>query len=423
MQKPWFKIALFNFLIAACIGALLRFAFVEEVTWLTFKYWLHGHSHVAMLGWVYLGLYALLIHVFLPEDKQRSAFYNIVFWLTQLSVIGMMVAFPMQGYASFSIAFSSLHILLSYLFVWRFWRDVSLRSQVVGVRSEESGGRSQVVGVFAVRFVRAALLFMVLSTVAIWAIPIIVASGQAGSALYYGAVQFFLHFQFNGWFIFAVLALFLKLLEQHNHSMPSKLMKVFFLLLVISCFLTFALAVTWSTPLPFLFLINSIGVSIQLAAVIVFILLVKKTWKHLAVKLEYWVRVLMGIAFASFVLKILIQTAVVIPYIATIGYTIRNFTIGFIHLMLLGMITCFLLAYGAHHKFLNFNTTKMKIALLLFLIGFGLSEAILFLQGTMFWGAMGFMPYYYELLFGVSLLLPLGVGSLLVFDKKAVADL
>jgi len=42
-------------------------------------------------------------------------------------------------------------------------------------------------------------------------------------------------------------------------------------------------------------------------------------------------------------------------------------------------------------------------------LGFVLSECLLFLQGTMLWWGIGFLPQYYELLFGCSLLLPLGI--------------
>ena len=49
---------------------------------------------------------------------------------------------------------------------------------------------------------------MLLSTLAIWSIPPIMIKMGAGSPIYQAAVQFYLHFQFNGWFIFAVLGLF-----------------------------------------------------------------------------------------------------------------------------------------------------------------------------------------------------------------------
>ncbi|MCB0554497.1 MAG: hypothetical protein KDD02_13180, partial [Phaeodactylibacter sp.] len=97
MPKVWFRIALINFFIAAVMGAILRYAFVEEISWLKFRYFLHGHSHVAMLGWLYLGLYALLVHSFLPEVRQHSPFYRNNFIVAQASVVGMLIAFPIQG--------------------------------------------------------------------------------------------------------------------------------------------------------------------------------------------------------------------------------------------------------------------------------------------------------------------------------------
>ena len=75
MPKKWIVIALLNMLIAVSIGALLRFAYVEEISWLAFKNFLHAHSHAAMLGWVYLALFTFLISTFLP--KNRTIKYNI----------------------------------------------------------------------------------------------------------------------------------------------------------------------------------------------------------------------------------------------------------------------------------------------------------------------------------------------------------
>ena len=50
-----------------------------------------------------------------------------------------------------------------------------------------------------------------------------------------------------------------------------------------------------------------------------------------------------------------------------------------------------------------------KLAIGLILAGIILTELILFIQGTMLWNVMGFMPYYYEVLFGVSILIPVGI--------------
>ncbi|HFA48594.1 MAG TPA: hypothetical protein ENJ95_06185 [Bacteroidetes bacterium] len=405
MPKKWFKIALLNLFIAMCLGLLMRYAFVNEVGWMKFMNILHAHSHVAMLGWAYLAIYAILIKSFLPEAKQKKPFYNRLFWATQISVIGMLATFPVQGYAAGSIAFSSLHGICSYLFVWQFIKDIKGQNSI------------------SAKLVRLSLFFMVLSTLALWAIPPIILNGMQGKAIYYAAVQFYLHFQFNGWFIFSVLGIFFKYLEDNKINYPKKTANIFILLLTISCLLTYVLAVTWSTPIPILFWINSLGVTIQLAALVFFLKTITPLRHEIKPLFSKKVFILMEVAFFAFAFKISMQTIVAVPYLATVAYTIRNFVIGFIHLILLGVITHFLLGFGVIKEFMFLRKKYVQIGVPIFMVGFVLSEAVLFLQGAMFWGTMGFIPDYYELLFLVSALMPIGMLTVvwgLIKEKNTI---
>lgn len=414
MPKKWIVVALLNMLIAVSIGALLRFAYVEEISWLAFKNFLHAHSHAAMLGWVYLALFTFLISTFLPKDFDLKK-YNILFWLTQISVLGMLITFPQMGYASWSIGFSVMHTLLSYIFVFFFLRDLrKIQKQ-----------NNAVANTFTISnwFVKSSLFFMVFSTLGLWGMGPIMANGMQGDAVYYMTIQFYLHFQFNGWFIFAILALLFKFMEKHHISINPHDAKRFFFFLSISTFLTYALAVTWANPLPILFYINSSGVILQLVALYYFIKIAKVVWKQLQNELQVTPRLLFQLSLFSFVFKILIQSAVIIPTIAIVGYTIRNYAMGFLHLMLIGMVTLFLFGFAAQLKLVRLDNILAKIGVRVFIVGFILSETILFLQGTMFWGAMGFMPYYYELLFGVSAMLPLGLFLILTAQLQGSPNL
>ncbi|KGE85852.1 MAG: hypothetical protein ACE362_02715 [Phaeodactylibacter xiamenensis] len=393
MKIRWLRVALLNLFLAAVLGATLRLAFVVELEWMNFRYVLHAHSHVAMLGWAYLGLFALLAHYFLPIEAQQSRWLSVLFWMTQVSVAGMLLTFPVMGYAGPSITFSTLHVLFSYAFVWYFWRKLPVSTA------------------FSHRFVRAAILFMVVSTLALWATAPIILFQLKGSALYYASIQFFLHFQFNGWFLFAILGLFFKYAERRGVALPSKIGGRFFSLLVVSCVLTYALAVAWSNPLPVVYWINSAGVLLQLAAALLFIKLVWPIRKQLS--LPGWGGFLIKLAFVCFVGKIAMQSVVAVPVIAEAAYTIRNYVIGFIHLILLGAVTPFLIGFAARQQLLASGILP-RIGITLFLIGFAGSKLILFLQGTLFWASIGFMPYYYEGLFAISLLLPIGIGLLLL---------
>lgn len=391
MNKKWLQAAIINFLIAASIGALLRFAFVMEVPGIKYKNFLHAHSHIAMLGWVYMALYALLIHYFLPTEKQERVIYQRLFWLTQLSVLGMAISFPIQGYGAVSISFSTLHILCSYGFVRLFWRDMGPEKAISS------------------RWVKMALLFMVLSTIGVWAMGPIMVSGFRGSQWYYMAVQFYLHFQFNGWFIFAILAIFFRLMENRSVIFPPQLMKRFFLFLLISCLLTYALAVAWSQPMLIVFIINGVGVTLQLVALFYGIKLLRTQQGQLLMPFTRLESLLVRIAASSFALKIIIQAFVVLPFVAEAAYTIRNYVVGFIHLLLLGAVSSFLLAVAFREQLLSSERPSTRIGVFSLVLGFVLSECLLFLQGTMLWWGKGFLPQYYELLFGCSLLLPLGL--------------
>jgi hypothetical protein len=128
-------------------------------------------------------------------------------------------------------------------------------------------------------------------------------------------------------------------------------------------------------------------------------------------------RILLATAFISFCLKIIMQGMVAVPNIAEAAYTIRNYIIGFIHLVLLGAITFFVLSYAYREKILLLSRPLARWGTWVLLGGFLFSEVLLFLQGTMVWGGLGFLPGYYALLFAVSTLLPLGVLLILMGQR------
>ena len=111
--KKQVLVSLFYFLIAASLGILLRLFPVTNIN-ATYKYIVHTHSHIALLGWVYVSLTSLIYYLCI--DKQAQKKYIILFWCTQITILGMLVSFPITGYALFSIIFSSLFLICSYWF-------------------------------------------------------------------------------------------------------------------------------------------------------------------------------------------------------------------------------------------------------------------------------------------------------------------
>ena len=77
--SKWVKYSIFNFLIATVYGAVLRLAYVFEIPWLDFKNLLHGHSHVAMMGWLYLALFTLLYDKFVLVRKKAKKLPHLIY--------------------------------------------------------------------------------------------------------------------------------------------------------------------------------------------------------------------------------------------------------------------------------------------------------------------------------------------------------
>lgn len=398
MKKSWLLICFINFFIASVMGLLLRIMYVTPLDWVNYQFLLHGHSHVAMLGWVYLLLYALIFHFFLPKEAQQKPVYNRLFWITEIAVIGMMLYFPFQGYALFSITFSTLHILCSYYFCRLVWKD------------------SQPKTMHEKRILRTGLFFMLLSTLGVWCLGPAVGLLGKTSAFYQIAIQFFLHFQFNGWFLFAVLALFF---NQLNANINEKQFRLFYNLLVVSTVLTLALPVSWFLFNPIFHWINVVGVSLQIIAFLVFIKILRPHFQSFLASLNKMEKTVYSFALFSLALKVGIQLIVVIPELAQVVHQIRNFVIGYIHLTMLGIITGFLFGIALKNSFLNQKIKLTQWGIKLFLLGFLLTETLLFLQGIYLYFDMGEFPLYHKNLLIASSFLPVGLLMLVISIYKS----
>ncbi|WP_235817862.1 hypothetical protein [Formosa haliotis] len=387
MPKKCVLVCLFNFLVAGIMGLTMRLAFITDINF-NYRNLTHAHSHTAMLGWVYLILFVLIVHYFVPE-KQKL--FNRLFWVTEIAVLGMMLSFPFQGYAAISITFSTLHIFCSYYFVYLVFKHQKITSAPTRI------------------LLKTALIFMVISTIGVWCLgPAVGLLGQA-SAFYQIAIQFFLHFQFNGWFLIAILALFFHYFNIKNHH----LFKRFHFTLILATICTLALPVSWFAPAPFLIWINGFGILCLLASFILFIKMSKPYIKQQFKVVSKEVKYLYTFALFSFALKIVFQSTSFFPEIGNLAKQNHNFVIGFIHLTMLGVVTGFLFAYLMQSK-LIFNAAIVKYGIYSFILGFLGTEGILFFQGLGFILGVGLFPHYYEWLFVLSSFLVIGISCIFI---------
>ncbi len=392
LLSRWFHVAFLDLLLAAIIGVLLRGIFIWEITFVRFRPWLHGHSHTALLGWLFIGTVVVLIH-----DGGRGGLTtrlrNLLRGL-QFAVLAMLVSFPLQGYGAVSISASTLHMMLAFWVLAILWRTS---------RSWPAEGSG--------RLTRWAIILFVLSTMGVLAIGPIIATGNQGKEIYYWAVQFFLHFQFNGWFWFAAMAIGARWAERQGFELH--LDRLTLGLWIASAVLTYALAIAWSEPHPAVFATVSVAVALQVWAALRTLSLLRRFKAPAQEQFPRWARVLVGIALVSMGLKVLVQASVAVPAVAVMAFTLRHYVMGFIHMNTLGTMTMLLLAYAVVHTWCDLRHGLARTGLVLLVTGILLSELMLFAQGTFFWAGWGMIPGHYWHLFLASALMPVGVGLML----------
>lgn len=379
-------ISLINFLLASVMGLLLRYAFIGETPF-NFNYLLHAHSHTAALGWAYQMICVFLVFYFVTED---SGLFKKLFWVTQISVFGMMLSFPFQGYGSVSIPFSTLHIICSYIFIFYLWKNARYNSA-----SEKL-------------MLRAALIFLAISTLGIWMLGPSIALYGKNSILYQISIQFYLHFQFSGWFIFAMAALLIRYFSnQISFELSPKTAQIVLISLIACVPMSFALVLFWFFKNDSWMLLNMLTVSTQLL-IVIFILSRLKGIISFFRQQNKTIRLLLILGLLSLILKVLFQTFTVIPEIAILSHQVRNFSVGYIHLIMLGFVSSVLLVFIFEILKIKLNVPG-RFGIWLFITGFVLSELVLFVQGIFYSNGLRQMDYYYELLFSISGLIVAGV--------------
>lgn len=394
MKKTWLIVSLVNFLIASLMGLLLRGAFVWEIDWLDYRNMLHGHSHVALLGWLYLGIFIVIHAKLVPIEKADKSIYTWLFWLTQLTVIGMAVSFPIQGYGIFSIIFSTLHIVLSYIFAVRVWKDHSRKDY-----------RSSLL-------LKTALLFLFISTIGVFVVAYIMASKNGANVIYQIAIQFYLHFQFNGWLLFALLALFYKRFGSIL-KISNKAFSQFYWLILLGNIFSYALVLYWGYRWEFSYYVNAVAVVLQLLAVLALLKSFGSSWVQLKNSLSAVQKLLLKLLIVVFLTRTIFQLALVIPEMAEMAVLLRLFIIGFIHLNMLGFFTAYIwMEYTASisDKQKPLFTTGVSLTM----VGIVLTELIMFLQGFYYWQELGKFPYFHEGLFSASCILPIAIFLFLI---------
>jgi len=379
--RRWKWLSLFNLLLVALAGVLLRAKILFPIPWIDHKFLLHAHSHFAFNGWL-----TQILSIAILELIGRSVVFNRktvrgLFILNAVASYGMLFTFPFMGYAGLSIFFSSLSL------VYAIW--FSVISFKLLARADLSRLTSNCI--------RVALASLVLSTAGPLLLAYVMASKLVTSDLEVRAVYWFLHFQYNGFFQFGVFALYCSGVRSDapGVKMLNRAMALFTVALVPA----YLLSIQWlvlSVPLQALATFAGATQIVALVLVLRFI-----TQGNLNAKSGYD-----QLAFLAFALKIIFQFLSVFPSLGKIAFGFRPIVIAYLHLVLLGFLSIYMLSYL--QRTMDGWTSGTRRGLAVFVGGIVINEFLLFFQGLR--AISGFqVPAINYLLLGASIILGAGM--------------
>ncbi len=399
ISKRYLHIAFVNLFIVSCLGVILRYKIAFSLPFIDQKFILHAHSHFAFAGWITHAIMCLMVN-YLEENHSIS--HKKYKWLLNANLVtayGMLLSFPVQGYGFISILFSTLSIFVSYAFAWMFWKDLNKTSSSNIVHS----------------WFKASLAFLVISSIGAFSLAYMLATKNIEQHIYLSTIYFFLHFQYNGWFFFACMGIAGDILIRISIDFNNKNIFRFFLF---ACIPAYFLSVPWLTLPVWAHIIIVIAAILQAVATVMF---VKLLWKHREkIKMQFSpvVHWLFTFSILAFCIKILLQTGSGIPALSKIAFGLRPIVIGYLHLILLGMISLFLIGCIAH--VLHLVTVKFKISATIFCSGIIINEILLMTQGIL---AITYntVPYINEMLLAAALLIFFGflLLNLGIFKRHA----
>lgn len=384
MQKL-IKLPLVFFFIASILGLALRWHYFHPIAGFNYPFWLHAHSHLMFLGWVFNALSIGFVILFLPKTLQE--WYKKPFYIINLLVLGMLITFPLQGYGIYSIAVSTLHTVAVIVVCVRFFKDTRIN------KSDN-----------ALWFARTTLVFFLISALGPFVVGALVANGLGQSNWYHLAVYYYLHFQYNGVFTFGIFALFFQLLQYKGISVDVNQIKKFRVLLFISCFPAYTLSTLWTSPPTFLYVLGLLAALGQLVALYYLLAALGGSWPKLKQAVSLPTRILLVTSLLSLVVKLVLQFFSVHPSVAMLAYEIRFYVIAYLHLVLIGVISFFLLAWYNEQGWISLK----GIYVYLLLLGFVTSELIMISVGH--WPRILNMSKW---LLISSMVLVMGIGGVL----------
>lgn len=316
--------------------------------------------------------------------------YKWILIANTFTAYGMLFAFIWQGYAFFSITLSTLSIFVSYAFIYCYWKDLKKLKDTSSIHI----------------WLKTGLVIWGISSIGAFSLAYFMASHLKNQDLYFAAIYFFLHFQYNGWFIFICFGLLFAYLKQRRSLPIISISKAIYWLLVITVIPTYFLSIIWLKIPNYIYWIASISGFIQLGIIVYLFKLFRKV-NALKLDLSAATKLLWSLACVSLMLKIVLQSLSAVPYLAQFAFSYRPIVIGYLHLSFLGIISFFIV--GLLNEVLKQSSFQLnKFAIYIFIFGVIFQEIVLMSQGLEVLKQQA-LPYASKLLFAAAIIIAIGL--------------
>lgn len=394
----WVKLCLFNFFIVSVVGVMMRYEMAFSLPWFSHQFMQESHSHFAFYGWVSATIY-LFVTKYLSESKKEINLqkYQWMMIFNQIGSYGMLFSFLYGGYFWLSIVFSSVALFTGFAYFGFLLFDTKNNKNPEMI------------------WLKTGAFFATFSAIGIFGLAYFSSKKDEFEVLFRASTYFYLHYQYNGFFLFSCIGLFLIKLKKYHIKISEKWNKTVFYLLSIGCFFGYGLSILWIKMSDYwLFFFGLIAI-VQLLGAVLFLNWIRKiNWFQ---NQNFTGKLLLSVVGLAFLGKFVLQSLSVIPALGVFFFNNINLIIAYLHLVLLMGISLFLIWKIVDLDYFKFDKT-VNCGILLMVFGIVLNEIILSLAAIFSIVYIPFLSAKYWLLFA-SVIIMISIGS---FIKSLKVD-
>lgn len=379
----------------------MRYKIAYSLPCIDQKKFLHAHSHFAFAGWITQALMVLLVAYLVQQGG--DIFLKKYKWILIANLVtayGMLFSFPFQGYGLYSIIFSTLSIFVSYFFAVMYWKDLN-----------SLPGRA-----ISYLWFKAAVIFNAVSSIGAFTLAGMMATKTVHQNWYLQSVYFFLHFQYNGWFFFACMGLLAHKLCRFG--IANKNLRIIFWLFAMACIPAYILSVLWVKLPVWAYIIVIAAALVQVIAWLILLGIIYRSPEFIK-SFSVAVKGLFFLSATALTIKLLLQLGSTIPFLSHLAFGFRPIVIAYLHLVLLGVITLFIIGYIISDNYVTLNK-KMYVGVFIFTAGIILNEIVLMIQGFTDLNYI-VIPYSSEILLIIATIMFLGLSLLTISQTKIIS--